>query len=218
MIKKGFAYLFKLILGLFLIVGIYIGLGYLLSSITTDPILFECTDKNEIYISTNGIHLDFVIPKQDLPNNLIQAVHAEDQAEYLAFGWGDKGFYLETPTWKELKFSVAVRAMLLPSETAMHVTNYVSKKDKWCTLQICDKQFEFLLNHITSSFELDSNLSFIEIPNSGYSEHDTFFEAYGNYNGIHTCNNWVNDGLKKAQVKTAIWAPFDKNVLKHFNK
>lgn len=29
---------------------------------------------------------------------------------YIAFGWGDKGFYLDTPTWADLKFSTAFKA------------------------------------------------------------------------------------------------------------
>ncbi|HOB24230.1 MAG TPA: DUF2459 domain-containing protein, partial [Kaistella sp.] len=30
--------------------------------------------------------------------------------KYLAIGWGDKGFYLDTPTWADLKFSTAFKA------------------------------------------------------------------------------------------------------------
>jgi len=32
------------------------------------------------------------------------------KGDWLAFGWGDKGFYLNTPTWADLKFSTAVKA------------------------------------------------------------------------------------------------------------
>lgn len=40
-------------------------------------------------------------------------------------GWGDKGFYLETPTWAELKASVAFKAVTGLSTTAIHATFYI---------------------------------------------------------------------------------------------
>lgn len=43
---------------------------------------------------------------------------------YLAIGWGDKGFYLNTPTWADLKFSTAFKAAFGLSKPAMHATFY----------------------------------------------------------------------------------------------
>ncbi len=215
MIKKLRKYLLRFLLGMIFVVAVYFLLACLLSRFSTNPAEVKCDQKKEIFISTNGVHLDIVIPRKEIPENLAVGVKMKTGTEYLAFGWGDKGFYLETPTWSDLKLSIAIKAMLLKSETAMHVTNYKFKKDKWYSLKLCDAQVELLLDHIHGSFQLDSNLNFISIPDSGYTENDYFFEAYGNYNGIHTCNNWVNDALKKAQVKTAIWSPFDKGVLRH---
>ena len=39
-------------------------------------------------------------------------------------GRGDKGFYLQTPQWSDLKFSVAFNAVFDFSTAAMHATFY----------------------------------------------------------------------------------------------
>jgi hypothetical protein len=43
---------------------------------------------------------------------------------YLAFGWGDKGFYLNTPEWADLKVSTALNAAFGLSSSAIHSTFY----------------------------------------------------------------------------------------------
>jgi len=217
MYEKVYKYLLRFVLFVLTVIVLYFLLGALFSRITTNPPAITCPEKKEIFISTNGVHLDIITPRSELSENFINAIKGRSGATYFAFGWGDKGFYLETPTWKELKLSVAIRALILKSETAMHVTNYGSRRDKWIPLSICPSQFAIILEHITTSFELNVDKKVIEIPDAGYTKNDNFFEANGNYNAIHTCNNWVNDALKKAQIKTAIWAPFDKGVLRHLD-
>ena len=46
----------------------------------------------------------------------------DSTAEYLAFGWGDKGFYLDTPEWSDLKASTAFKAAFALGNSAMHTT------------------------------------------------------------------------------------------------
>ena len=43
-------------------------------------------------------------------------------SKLLALGWGDKGFYLNTPTWDDLTFSTAFKAMFGLSTSALHTT------------------------------------------------------------------------------------------------
>lgn len=69
-----------------------------------------------VFLITNGVHSDLAVPvKNDIKDwsKEIKYSHikGKDTAfEYLAFGWGDKAFYLETPTWADLKFSTAFNA------------------------------------------------------------------------------------------------------------
>jgi len=208
----------RIILIFILVVIAYFSLALALSIISTNPKTFNCTNKKKIFISTNGIHLDIIIAKKDLPIKIQQELELHSNVNYASFGWGDKGFYLETPTWDDLKFSTAIKALFLNSETAVHLTKYNKKYSNWQSILICEEQLTNLINYINSSFSRDSEGQIVEISNSGYTSFDTFYEANGSYNCLKTCNNWVNSGLKKAAIKTSIWSPFDKGVLYHIEK
>ena len=143
----------------------------------------------------------------------MKALNIRDQVKYVAFGWGDKAFYLETPTWDELRWNVAIRAAFVKSETAMHVTQHYGKSESWIELNICEEQFHIMIKYMMNSFDKNDEGHIIEIENTGYTDYDFFYEATGNYTIFKTCNNWVNIGLKKSHIKTSIWSPFDYGVL-----
>ena len=217
MFKKLLKYSLRTFLCIILITVGYLLLALILSVISTSPEKLTCEKDKSVFVTTNGVHLDIIIPEEDLNKEFKQALQIEEYVRYVAFGWGDKGFYLETPTWGDLKFSTAVYAMFLKSETAMHVTKYPSKQNRWIKIEVCEEQLEAMKVYIKDSFERDDNGNIIEIKDSGYFTYDTFYEAYGSYNCIQTCNSWVNQGLKKGKIKTSLWSPFDKGVLYHIN-
>ena len=213
--KKYTKYFLRLLVGIFIPIISYLLIGLVLSLISTNPDKIECTEKREIYIASNGIHLDIIIPKRWMKYNLVQELGIPHQANFVSFGWGDKGFYLETPTWDQLTFRVAAKAIFFKSETAMHVDYNLRKSNSWNALMICEKQCDELIEFVMSSFRRNENGQLIPIDAPGYFETDRFYEAYGSYTVINTCNHWVNIGLKQSQVKTSIWSPFDYGVLYH---
>lgn len=202
-----------LFIGIFLFT--YFSFAFLLSISSTNPHTTQCEYKNEIFLSTNGVHLDIVIPKNQ--NDIFIPV-LPSHINYIAFGWGDKRFYLETPTWDKLKFSTAAKALFWKSETAMHVTMYQKKRKDWMSIKLCDEQLNKLTAYIKSSFLKNKQGEVIEIKGSGYSNRDRFYEAIGSYDCINTCNSWVNKGLKIADIKTCIWSPFDKGIIYQVEK
>jgi len=211
--KRLLKYLFRLLLGVFSLLLLYGLMAVVLSYFGTRPNAITCDQSEKIFISNNRIHLDIILAKAQLNQNL--QGQFSDAKKYVAFGWGDKGFYLNTPTWDELKASTAIRAMLLKSETVMHVSYYGTTYQDWQEISICPKQMEQLQAFILASFQKDTAVKFIEIPNSGYGANDTFFEAEGYYSCLKTCNSWTNQALKAAEIKTAIWSPFTFGVLWH---
>jgi len=122
-----------------LIVAVYFISVLMLSLISTNPKVFSCSNKKEIFISTNGIHLDIIIEKKDIPTKIQQNLKLGPYTNYASFGWGDKGFYLETPTWDDLKFSTAIKALFLNSETAVHLTRHNKKYNYWRSLLGCSR-------------------------------------------------------------------------------
>ncbi|NND34048.1 MAG: TIGR02117 family protein [Saprospiraceae bacterium] len=218
MLKTGKKYLKRTFLGLMLLIAGYLIIAVVLSVMSTRPKELPCQKDKEVFITTNGVHLDIIVPKDFLDIKIQRDLQIDAEVAYVSFGWGDKGFYLETPTWHDLKLRTAIKALFLRSETVMHVTNYTTKYDHWLVQRVCESQLELLIEYLTHSFTRDGEGEVIEIVDSGYTNHDTFYEATGNYNGIYTCNEWVNEGLKKAKIKTSIWSPFDFGVLYQVKK
>ncbi len=212
---KIFKWIFFLVI---LPVLLYLGLAALFSYWGTSPKKLACSANQIIYVSSNGMHIDLVLPKDLLPASFVSYLSPNNKTKYYAIGWGDKGFYLDTPTWAELKASTAMKAMLIKSPTAMHVTQYRAKQPHWVPIAVCAEQITILNQHITSTFEKDTKGNPVEIIGAGYTPDDRFYEAHGNYTGIKTCNIWVNQGLKKASIKTSRWSPFVFGILHHAEK
>lgn len=218
MLKTAIKYFTQIIVGLAILIIGYLLIALILSIISTNPEKLGCTKDKQIFISSNGVHLDIILSKEDLKGALPQELQIGENVKYVSIGWGDKGFYLETPTWSDLKFTTAAKAMFLNSETAMHITNYQRIYDDWVKVSLCDEQLEILNSYIITSFERDQEGKIVEIKNAGYTPHDKFYEAKGSYSCIQTCNSWVNDGLKAAKIETSIWSPFDKGILHQLKK
>ncbi|KOY85457.1 urease-associated protein [bacterium 336/3] len=178
-----------------------------------------------IYILTNGVHTDIVLP---IKTNFIdwseeikfENTNSKDTAfQYVALGWGDRGFYLETPTWADLKFSTAFKAAFGLSKTAIHTTFYQELKEgKNCVkIKISANQYQKLIEYVKKSFKTDSENHFVCIQTDArYGKNDAFYEATGSYSLFHTCNTWTNNALKIAGQKACVWTPFDTGIFYHY--
>lgn len=174
-----------------------------------------------LYVRSNGVHTDLCLPTNTAHfdwTTFIPLDHFEDitQTEYIAIGWGDKGFFLDTPTWAELKVSTAVNAAFLPSPTAMHVEymNEPRESEKVKSVKVSSTHYKRIIRFIKRSFKQSSNCVSL-IPNRGYWERDNFYDAYGNYHLFNTCNVWVNDALKSAQLRTSLLSILPEGNLRH---
>ena len=214
MLKTVLILLLKILAGIVAICVLYVGVAYLCSFIPTRPNKRPGPLPHTLYVHSNGVHTDMILPVELLPADLVRQLQPVPGTRYLGIGWGDKGFYLDTPTWAELKFSTAFRAMVLKSPTAMHVTHYSRIGDDWFAFPIDGEQLEIFHTYLWSSFQTPQAGVIVPIPDSGYTPRDFFYEANGNYQAFQTCNEWVNDALKLMHVKTAIWSPFDWGILR----
>lgn len=223
-LKNTFKILLKLVLFLLGFILLYVIIAYLLSIITIEKEA-DAKPEVEIYILTNGVHTDIVIPtisdqidwsKQIQFKNTIAA---DSTYKYIALGWGDKGFYLETPEWSDLKASVALKAVSGLSTTAIHATYYKQMKlGKDCkSMLISKEQYQRLINYITDSFQKDSDGNFIPIKtDANYSKTDAFYEANGSYSMIKTCNSWTNSALKACGQKCCLWTATDSGIFSKY--
>jgi len=205
----------RILLFFFGFVVLYLLTAWICSNIATNPKSFKSQKQNMIYASSNGVHTDIIIPIESIDKNILKNLQVHPNTKFIAFGWGDKGFYLHTPTWGDLTFSTAFNAVFLKSDTAMHITEYAETNNKWKNIAVCSQQIKYLNKSFINSFQSDKNNSFLKIEGHSYGNNDCFYEANGSYSCLKTCNTWTNNVLKKAEIKTAIWTPFDSGILKH---
>ncbi|WP_299156191.1 DUF2459 domain-containing protein [uncultured Tenacibaculum sp.] len=206
----------KWVLYILLIPISYLVISLILTSITIDPKVENKTSNKTIYLSTNGVHLDIVIPKKNLDSLLLAGIKTNKTDNYLSFGWGDENFYINTPTWGDLTFNNAFKAMFLKSTTLMHVTRYQNKHSDWKKIKVTDSQLQKLSSYLLNTFETNKNGMKIILKNKGYSFNDDFYKSKGSYSCFKTCNSWVNIGFKKSGLKSCLWTPFDFGLIKKY--
>lgn len=174
-----------------------------------------------IYILTNGVHTDLVVPVKNEQMDWTAYIpfsntsSKDTTAQWLAFGWGDKGFYLETPTWADLRFSTAFKAAFGLSTSAIHATYYrMMHENKECRkIEISKAQYARLVTYIRSTMDVAGNGIPVYIPTSAnYGKHDAFYKARGSYHLFHTCNTWANNGLKNCGQRACVWTIFDTGI------
>jgi uncharacterized protein (TIGR02117 family) len=221
-LKKILKYTGRLLLGIVAFIVVYFFAVFTLSYIpvNSNP---EKGDV-EIFINSNGVHTDVVVPIKneikDWSKDILysQTIAKDSVMRYIAFGWGDKGFYLETPQWSDLKASTAAKAAFHLGTSAMHTRFYKTMKtDEECVrLTISKQDYQKLVEYISQSFQLDANKKVQWIQNHSYGKYDAFYEANRKYSLFYTCNTWTNNALKAANQKASLWTPYDKGILYHY--
>ena len=223
-LKKVFKTLVKSVLGVVVFLVVY-AIAIFFTSIISVNNTEEIEDKNiPVYILSNGVHTDIVVPLKNKIKDWSKEItyldtKAKDSTKnLLAFGWGDKGFYLDTPTWADLKFSTAAKAVTGLSSSAMHVTFYNNlKENEYCRkILISESQYKKMIQYIEDSFQLNITNNIQRIGTHSYGENDIFYEAKGSYSLFYTCNSWANQALKAAQQKAALWTVLDKGIFYHY--
>ena len=204
----------------------YLGVVTLLSYITVTGEIRKVKKDVSIYILTNGVHTDIVLPLKNEHFDWSKQVNPADTKSkdtsfnYVAMGWGDKGFYLETPTWADLKVSTALKATTGISTSAMHVTFYKNMKENVSCkkIQISSENYNKLIAYLNKSFQTQSG-KFLKIETDAvYGKTDVFYEAKGSYSLFYTCNSWANQALKAANQKAALWTITDTGIFRHYSK
>ena len=202
----------------FLLIPIsYLIISLLLTFITINREDSDVENKKEIFLSTNGVHLEIIIPVNNLSTELKEDIEFTPDDKYFSFGWGDENFYLNTPTWADLTFKNAFIALFSKSSTLIHLTRWKQVKSSWTKVIIGESEMKKLNNYLSTSFRQNKNGNKIILNNSGYSINDDFYKANGSFSCFKTCNTWVNKAFKESDLKSCLWTPFDFGLLNKYN-
>jgi len=178
-----------------------------------------------VFVYSNGVHADFYVPVRqgdvDWSQTLKLASGVQDDSSfrYLSFGWGDKDFYLNTPSWDDLKWKTALNALLGLGGSALRIryTKVIPKGAHQLTLG--NNQYTELTRYLEESFIRDSVGRIVILRDQSLDGRtDAFYAATGTYSLFNTCNTWTNTGLKKSGQRACLWTPFDKGIEFQYRK
>ena len=175
-----------------------------------------------IFVLSNGIHTWIVMPKvnADMDWRLYaQPQHLRDprwgNADHVAIGYGNRDFYLNTPTWGDLTVRRAFAAFFGGGPTLLHVVHVdrPQAEPDQRPIRISHAQYRRLSGFIQARFRMDPGGRPIPLLGRGYGPDDMFYEANGGYSFIFTCNEWTGRALRQAGVRTGLWTPFNQSIM-----
>jgi uncharacterized protein (TIGR02117 family) len=201
-----------------LALGAYFLAGWIGSSIPRNGNWREAEDGVEIMLETNGVHTAIVVPlvtpekdwRQDFPASDIAA--PDRPYTHLSISWGDRQFYLETPTWADVSPVTVLRIVSVGGRGLLHVAHYVrpTPDETIRPLLISRADYAGLVKQIEGRMPNRT----VRTRHRGYDDYDVFYDAPGAYTAINTCNQWTSDVLAGAGVRTGWWTPFAGGVMK----
>jgi len=222
----------RIVLVVLLLVGVPT-LAVLLGTAIPHPAVFEQPDgtplTRRILVVSNPIHTDIAIPL-DAQSRAALPFLAETglpvdlpDARWLLIGWGGRAFYLETPSFADMKAGPTFKALTL-DRSVMHidVLGEVDQTNPIVTsVDLSEAGYARILSEIAGSF---SRAGGKVVPIEGYAltGSDRFYEAEGSFNAIFVgCNAWTARMLRSAGVRTGLWVPLPATLagsLQLFNR
>ena len=171
-----------------------------------------------VYLQSNGVHTGIVMPVDaagldwrrfarpgDLPDPRYGGLR------WITIGWGDRAFYVDTPTWADVRAGTVARAAIGSERTVLHVeyTTEPAEDEQTRAVTLRPEEYRRLAHYILSSAGRG-------VVARGYGGNDVFYEGRGHYSAYATCNEWVGRALRAAGVRVGAWTPFPVTVLAWF--
>lgn len=178
------------------------------------------SQSRRILVLSNPIHTDIALPADPDVLETFGFVSASGLeldhpgVFWIVFGWGGRSFYIETPTWSDLKPGPVIDALTWDA-SVMHVrrTGDISLSlEAVEALDLSRDDFARLVDGIRRSFRSAPGGMPAPIPAAAYDAHDIFFPAEGGFNALIGCNTWTARMLRSAGFKTGVWTPLPRNL------
>lgn len=166
-----------------------------------------------VYLRSNGIHTDIVMPAVAEGLDWRPYFPARDfgdppaETHWFGFGAGERHAYLETPTWGDITPRTLWSA-LAGGERVLHVDRTEVPGDDLVAIRLRPEEYRRLWAAIRASLALSPQGRPQRIDHRGYGPDDAFYRTVGRASAINTCNQWVADQLRLAGIKVSLWAPF----------
>lgn len=173
-----------------------------------------------IFVNTNGVHTGIGMPLHNGVMDWRPYVPAEHlrvpaRGDTIIVGYGNRDFYLNTPSWAELTVGTAASAAFGFGRTLLHVDQVQTPQEgpEQRAITLSAEEYRRLVDYIRPRFRLDAEGRTIVVPGRGYAGNDAFYEAEGGYSAILTCNEWTGRALRSAGVRMGAWTPIEQSVM-----
>lgn len=198
------------------LIAVYALAAFTLSRIPVNREFVQPDDGIKIAVISNGVHVDLALPVRNEHYDWMKhfrqedVVHFDGKVQFAIFGWGERTFYLETPTWSDVKPLNFLRAFCGAGRSVMHVDlaswrPAAGEQCRWIKLNA--QQYKILCREILATIQTDEAGRAVAIAGAHYQQSDAFYEAHGHYHLFHTCNAWAGDVLRISGVRVGVWTP-----------
>lgn len=206
----------KLLAALLALPLLYLLAALMLGSVVREPPRAAAARDITVFLLDNGVHTDLALPLSNAVFDWTTVIDPADARQlyfpldYVAFGWGDRAFYLETPQWRDMKVATAFKAVAGLGDTVIHVTflPQLQTTPNSVAIDVSADEYRALAASIVASLQTDSAGRAQVIAGRAYGDNDAFYAAHGSYSLFNTCNSWTNHRLKAAGLKHVFWTPF----------
>ena len=206
----------KLLAALLVLPLLYLLAALMLGSVVREPPRAAAARDITVFLLDNGVHTDLALPLSNAVFDWTTVIDPADARQlyfpldYVAFGWGDRAFYLETPQWRDMKVATAFKAVAGLGDTVIHVTFLPQPRatPNSVAIDVSADEYRALAASIVASLQTDSTGRAQVIVGRAYGDNDAFYAAHGSYSLFNTCNSWTNHRLKAAGLKHVFWTPF----------
>jgi uncharacterized protein (TIGR02117 family) len=178
-----------------------------------------------IYVAGDAMHVNLILPVQNAGFDwhrflALEKIGADAGGtyHYLKFGWGDREFYMNTPTLAEIRLGRTLRTLFAPGNpTAIYVEGYSQLPNEPGVTLRCialeRKDYKNLVAFLQRSFVLDAQGQPQRL-RDGFGATSGFYAGTGHYSILRTCNTWAADGLDAANLNTPLWSVFAPPVMR----
>jgi uncharacterized protein (TIGR02117 family) len=169
-----------------------------------------------IMVASNGVHTEIIMPVRaegiDWAETFPRGDLGDPARDYshVAVSWGERSFFLETPTWSDFNPVTALGA-LAGGDALLHVAWYrqPAASETRRSFRIGAEEYRRLARSIAADLAPAQSRA----SHPGYGQNDRFYSARGAYHLGNTCNQWTSDRLAGAGVRTGAWTPLPGGVM-----
>jgi uncharacterized protein (TIGR02117 family) len=220
--RRSAKILLRTLLGLLALPVAWFAAALLLGLVPANVTWHEPDRGIQLFIRTNGVHTWIMMPQVNPIMDWRPYAPAADlkdprygAGDYIAVGYGNREFYLNTPTWADLTVRNAFYAAFGGGPSLLHVEHdNRPRPDEWQRpIRVTPEQYRRLVDYIRHRFRLDAQGRTIPLRGQGYSDWDMFYEANGGYSFVLTCNEWTGRALRHAGIRTGLWTPLAQSIM-----